>query len=239
MLKRTNIEAELAQLKSKRQDQQAILEQVYQFLGQDKDRFGRIGATLGNGEPQDVFNRFDFDLLETERIFHIEQIKQICVDYRLRFLGSKYFKGALPQEAIAKIDLLEQLHDAEIKGFHIMAPSRLFKLEDKDDPLLFAPIGNNYFYLVHKWGNDLHPFRRMFAWPFKNIVNLTFLVFAFSFLVALLVPTGLFSKTSSNAEFFIVFLFIFKCLASVVIFYGFAMGKNFNTAIWNSKYFNV
>ena len=39
-----------------------------------------------------------------------------------------------------------------------MAPSALFRLEKTDDPLLFVPLGNNYYYLVHKWGNDLHPF---------------------------------------------------------------------------------
>jgi len=111
-------------------------------------------------------------------------------------------------------------------------------LEDKDDPLLFAPIGNGYFYLIHQWGNDLHPLRKMLMWPFKNIVNLGVLVLLISFLATLLIPEGLFSKTSSATEFWIIYFFMFKCIASVVIFYGFALGKNFNPAIWNSKYFN-
>ena len=29
---------------------------------------------------------------------------------------------------------------------------------------------------------------------------------------------------------------MFKAIASIVLFYGFALGKNFNPAIWNSKY---
>ena len=53
-----------------------------------------------------------------------------------------------------------------------MAPSVLFRLEKKDDPLLFVPLGNEYYYLIHKWGNDLHPFRKALMWPFKNIWNL-------------------------------------------------------------------
>ncbi|WP_395062778.1 hypothetical protein [Flavobacterium sp.] len=36
-----------------------------------------------------------------------------------------------------------------------MAPSKAFNLKKYDDPLLFAPIGNDYYYLIHKWGNDL------------------------------------------------------------------------------------
>ena len=184
-------------------------------------------------------NNFDFDQLEADKIYHINQIKEVCIDYRLRFLDSKYFKGDIPQEAFQKISEMEMRHNLEIKGFKIIAPSKLFKLKDKDDPLLFAPIGNNYYYLIHKWGNDLHPLRKILMWPFKSIVNLALVVFVVSFLTTLLVPEGLFSKTNTTAQFWIVFFFMFKCLASVVIFYGFAMGKNFNPAIWNSKYFNA
>ncbi|MDC6364919.1 MULTISPECIES: hypothetical protein [Flavobacteriaceae] len=184
-------------------------------------------------------NTFNVDLLQTDKIYHLDQIKEICIDYRLRFLDSSYFKGEIPKSALRKIQELEKAHQTEIKGFKIMAPSKLFKLEDKDDPLLFAPIGNDYFYLIHKWGNDLHPLRKWMVWPFRNIVNLTLFVVLISYAVTLLVPNGLFSKNNSTAEFWIIFFFMFKCIASVVIFYGFALGKNFNPAIWNSKYFNA
>lgn len=184
-------------------------------------------------------NHFDFALLESDKIYHIEHIKAICINYRLRFLDSRFFKGEIPEEAISKIRQLETQHNTNIKGLKILAPSKLFKLEDKDDPLLFAPIGNDYFYLIHKWGNDLHPFRKIMMWPFKNIGNLTLLVVIASYLVTLLVPEGLFSKKNSNSEFWIIFFFMFKSLASVVIFYGFALGKNFSPAIWNSKYYNA
>ncbi|MBT8210061.1 MAG: hypothetical protein KJP14_05990, partial [Eudoraea sp.] len=166
-------------------------------------------------------------------------IKTICINYRLRFLDSRYFKAEIPQEAISKIKKLEKEHDTELKGYKIIAPSKLFKLEDKDDPLLFAPIGNGYYYLIHKWGNDLHPLRRILVWPFKNVLNLTALVVLISYLATLMVPDGLFSKSNSSAEFWIIFFFMFKSVAAVVIFYGFALGKNFNPAIWNSKYFNA
>ena len=58
-----------------------------------------------------------------------------------------------------KIKSLEKTHNTNIGDFKIMAPSALFRLEKTDDPLLFVPLGNNYYYLVHKWGNDLHPFQ--------------------------------------------------------------------------------
>ena len=100
-------------------------------------------------------NNFDFDKLETQRIFHLNQIRKVCIDYRLRFLDLKYFKGNIPKEGIDKITQLEKEHQTSLEGFKIMAPSVLFRLKKTDDPLLFVPLGNNYFYLVHKWGNDL------------------------------------------------------------------------------------
>ena len=64
-------------------------------------------------------------------------------------------------------------------------------------------------------------------------------VLLMSYLLTLMIPEGLFSKRASTTEFWIVFFFMFKSMAAVVIYYGFALGKNFNPAIWNSKYFNA
>lgn len=238
LLPKTNIEQKLSKVRNKQiLSDETRMKEVYDILSNLDNELERIedNITTSRSIP---FNNFNIDLLDTGKIYHIDEIKQICIDYRLRFLDTKYFKGQIPAEALSKIKTLEKEHDLEIKAFKIIAPSKLFKLEDKDDPLLFAPIGNGYHYLIHQWGNDLHPLRKLLMWPFKSIVNLAFLVFLISFVTTLLIPDGLFSKSSSNAQFWILFFFMFKCIASVVIFYGFAMGKNFNPAIWNSKYFN-
>lgn len=231
MMHRTNIETQLSRLRER--DAERMLEGVKAFLNDT------LLQTDEADQPPRPVNQFEFDLLKTERIYHLSHIKKICIDYRLRFLDLKYFKGEVPEEGKAEITSIESQHDTTLEGFKILAPSRLFKLEDKDDPLLFVPMGNNYYYLIHKWGNDLHPLRKLMAWPFKNVINLTLVVVLVSYLLTLLVPDGLFSKTGGQAEFLIIFFFMFKSVASVVIFYGFASGKNFNPAIWNSKYFNA
>ncbi|MEP0133864.1 MAG: hypothetical protein ABJJ25_06545 [Eudoraea sp.] len=237
LLKPTNIREQLYKAKLRSSEEQLINE-VYSLLQKSSEKEVKILKKI-SGNANRIENNFKFDLLETDRIFHIDQIKEICINYRLRFLDSKYFKGPIPDKTIDKIKLLEQKHIIEIEGFKIVAPSKLFKLADKDDPLLFAAIGNGYFYLIDKWGNDLHPLRRILVWPFKNIVNLTLLVVFISWLTTLFIPNGLFSKSNSQMEFMIIFFFMFKSIAAVVIFYGFALGKNFNPAIWNSKYFNA
>lgn len=238
LLKKTNIEEKLSSIRVNELETKSILEEVRQILKDDAQQRERISKNIKNGRPTTT-NCFDFDLLETQKIYHIREIKHTCINYRLRFLDSKYFKGEIPQEAFNKIKSMERAHAIEIKGFKIIAPSKLFKLKDKDDPLLFAPIGNDYFYLIHKWGNDLHPLRKIMMWPFKNIVNFAIVLVALSFVITLLVPEGLFSKSGTNAQFMILFFFMFKSVAAIAIFYGFALGKNFNPAIWNSKYFNA
>jgi hypothetical protein len=184
-------------------------------------------------------NHFDLDLLDTDRIYHVDQIKKICVDYRLRFLDTKYFKNDIPQEALQEISRIEKDHNITMRGFKIVAPSKMFKLENADDPLLFAPIGNGYFYLIHKWGNDLTPFRKAWAWSFKSFENLIFTTILVSLLAAYLVPNGIFSQDTTGVQFVLIFFFTFKSIASMVLYYSFAAGKNFNSAIWNSKYFNA
>ena len=212
----TNIAEKLANAKT--QDQ-ALIDAVNAFIAQPN-----------------TTNDFDLDQLESKDIYHISTIKDICIDYRLRFLDLKYFKNDLPQEAFDKIAALEVAHNTTLSGFKIMAPSKLFRLKDTDDPLLFIPIGNDYFYLIHQWGDDLHPFRKALVWPFKNIWNLMILILGISWVATQLTPFVIFSKTNSWSTYWMIYFFMFKAIASVVLFYGFALGKNFNPAIWNSKY---
>ena len=181
-------------------------------------------------------NAFDFDLLATDKIYHLEQIKKVSIDYRLRFLDLKFFKNKLPQEALDTIQSLESAHDTQLGSFKIMAPSALFRLEKTDDPLLFVPLGKDYYYLVHKWGNDLHPLRKVLMWPFKNVWNLMLAVFAFSWVLTELTPMGLFTQTPDSSSYWMLLFFMFKAVASVVLYFGFALGKNFNPAIWNNRY---
>jgi hypothetical protein len=238
LLKNTNIEEKLQRLKNKQSVEVDVLKAVEKILERDTLKDEKILETINSGSGA-VSNSFDFELLETKNIYHIDQIKAICIDYRLRFLDTKYFKGKLPYEAISKIKDLEKNHSIVLSGFKIVAPSKLFKLENADDPLLFAPIGNDYYYLIHKWGNDLSPFRKLLMKPFKSFENLILTTLLVSLLATALVPDGIFSNKMTPSQTGTIFFFMFKAIAAMVIYYGFAAGKNFNTAIWDSKYFNA
>jgi len=181
-------------------------------------------------------NKLEFDKLETNRIVHINTIKKICINYRLRFLDINFFKGDIPSEAIDKIKNLELEHNTKIDQFKIMAPSIMFRLKKTDDPLLFTPLGNDYFYLIHKWGNDLKGLRRLRMWPFLSLKNLLLTLLTVSYLLTLITPLKIFSNNPDSSSFWLLYLFMFKAIVSIVLFLGVSLGKNFNPQIWNSKY---
>ena len=177
-----------------------------------------------------------FEALNTSNIYHLKHIERLCTDHRLRFLDSHLFKGEIPAEAISKIRKIESDFNVILSGYKIIAPAKLFKLKKKDDPLLFVPLGNDYFYLIHQWGKDLHPLRKLMVWPAKNALNLVFSVFMLSLIVAVVALNTVTAKASPVALFLVTLLFTFKSIIALVVFFGIAKGKRFNSLAWNSNY---
>ncbi len=238
LLKKINLQQELENYRKKHLSEEEILEQVKTLLKAEEDKEREILERIHEGGPFDG-NAFDSDLLVPGRVFHISHIKNLCVNYRLRFLETKYFKARFPPEVIFEIKDLEKKHQTSLRGFQIVAPSKNFRLENADDPLLFAPIGNGYYYLIHKWGKDLNPFRRILMWPLKNVKNLLIFTIIFSFAITFLLRAVFFSQYQATSEFIMLFMFSFKSIVGLLVFYGVALGKNFSSGIWNSKYFNA
>ena len=181
-------------------------------------------------------NTLTFDALDLDKIFHIDSIKKLCINYRLRFLDTHLFKGEYPKELYSIIPNLENDHKIQLKDFKIMAPSKLFRLKTKEDPLLFVPIGNGYYYLVHKWGDDLKSYRKILVWPFKNINTLIFTSIILSLLSTAI--GSAFFNDFSDTQLLVIFIFNIKTFVFVTFYLLFMMRKNFNESIWNSKYKN-
>lgn len=107
--------------------------------------------------------------LPQERIFTLGAIRETCVKYGLRFLPTEYYKGSLDEGIGAQVEELKRLNGGKLPAdrydttrFYIAAPASSFVLQARPkDPLLFCDLGNNHFYLVHKWGTDLAAWRRV------------------------------------------------------------------------------
>jgi hypothetical protein len=236
LVNKLNLEQELLSKRKKFKSEAEIMAEVQSILAENDLVRERIIEKLelkSSTKP----NQLNFDLLEADKIFHLEQIRTICIDYRLRFLDSNIFKNEIPEEAISKIRMLEKEHETSLEGFKIIAPSKAFHLLNYDDPLLFVPIGNNYYYLIHQWGTEMNPWRKLLVLPIKNLGNFTITSILLSIVIALLVPENNLSKSVPLASV-IVFLFAFKSIFAVFAYYFFMMGKNFNEEIWQRQYYN-
>lgn len=183
-------------------------------------------------------NKLILDQLASERIYHLSEIYKVCVVYRLRFLDQSFYKLQLPAEALEQIEQLNKNHKTNLHSFKIIAPAQSLKLENYDDPLLFAPMGNDYYYLVHKWGNDLHPLRKWLVWPMKSLGNIVISILLFSMLTLLILPIRSYNTTSYSTVGLITFLFVFKSYCAIFIYYFFWKGKQFSTSNWDSKHYN-
>tara|TARA_B100000941_G_scaffold283484_1_gene253069 strand:- start:683 stop:1390 length:708 start_codon:yes stop_codon:yes gene_type:complete len=206
---------------------------IKEIWSKEESRKTKIISSL-NDINNEKHNVLKFEEMESKNIFHKNTIKKICIKYRLRFLDSNLFKGNYPKNMTKIIRDLEKKHSTNLKNFMIMAPSKLFKIKSPDDPILFVPIGNDYYYLVHKWGDEFNLFRRLLVLPFKNIDNLTIFSVLVSVIFALIGKLIMPSLTTS--EVFILFLFLVKGFIFIFFYTFFLTRKNFSESIWNSKY---
>ncbi|MEX2379880.1 MAG: hypothetical protein WD530_04015 [Vicingaceae bacterium] len=221
-----DLEQEFSKVKSK-EGVNGLMEEIYQQLKQEyeadkavEERIFASNATLPNVLPSDL-----------DQIFREDQIRDICIKYRLRFLDTSVFKSNIPTEAISKVKDLEQKWGVELKRFKIVAPQSLFDLEDPDaDPLLFAQLTDNRYYLIHKWGGELNAFRSLLAFPLRSFMHLFWTLLGLALLFSALVPT----PTLGLKLFLWIHSFIAFCALACVYVLG--MRQNFSSESWNSKF---
>ena len=230
-----NVQEQLIKERKKTVNSNEIIGWAYSVLN-DQTEKASVLQRLSKSPLEREINNFDIDHVATENIFHISQIRKICINYRLRFLDTKYFKSTYPPEVVEKIQKIEQDHNTVLDGFKIIAPSKLFTLDKADDPLLFAPMGNGYYYLIHQWGTDLHPLRRIKYWSIKNVENLGISLFVLSFLLTVLTKGIIYDESANFGHLFMLFLFYLKGALGMLFFYGAASGKNFSQYAWQSRY---
>lgn len=144
----------------------------YERLGNDFcdneiiDRLG-LNEITKNGRERKEYAENIGEYLKTfnpEKVFHKSQIKKLCTKYRLRFLPVSRYKGAIDKGLISKVSNFEIAYDVSCdkKSCYIAAPKSSFRLEARPkDPLFFYEINEEYYYLIHKWGNDLSLFRKI------------------------------------------------------------------------------
>ncbi len=241
MFSRIDIQEELIKARQKHAQVQGVLmREVNDALKQGKQADEYILSRLRSA-PKPGKSNINPELLEKDRIFSVDDIKTICVHYRLRFLDSKYFKmDELPYDAVIAVKNLEKHLGEDVSHLKIMGAAKFFKLEDRNnDPLLFARIDETNYYLIHKWGNDMEWYNKILAFPFRSILSLLISMAVIGLPVVFLLPLFIFHTAKEIQYYQMLYLAAFVVYAFfIMVFGGFTFYKKFSKICWNSPYFN-
>ncbi len=221
-------------LESLLRGQQALMDQVHQWLEEEQKHDDVLNAVILSSRREKIVPLHGLD---PQRIFSLEAIRRSCVKYGLRFLDAGLFKGTIPPQALHHVRMLERNAGVPLTSFKIMAPASRFRLCDSEvDPLLFIPVGEDRYYLVHKWGRDLSPWRMVMSWPTRTPLNLGITVVLFAALISMLMPGGVLAALGMPRSIFMIWCTMVSM--SFTVFGWFAFFGQFGVHCWNSKYFN-
>lgn len=214
--------------------QQALVDQIHQWLQEEQKHDDVLHAVILSSRHEKAIA---IEGLDPARIFHRDTIRSMCLKYRLRFLDAGLFKGEIPPQALFAVRDLERMAAAPLTSFKVMAPASRFKLCDSEaDPLLFIPVSEDRYYLVHKWGRDLSPWRQISALPVRSPMHLAITVFVVAALFSMLLPAQILQDLGVHR---IAFLFWnVMVFFSFTVFGWFAFFGQFSTHAWNSRFFN-
>lgn len=237
MLSPVNLRNELVR---ERSQQQQLLNRAQDLLKTSAEKDTAILSRLRRSGR--VAIELEENIIDAENVFTLQEIRSICIRYRLRFLESSYFRSDFPYEAILRIKDLELKTKNEIQSFYIVAPGKAFELENiNKDPLLFAPIGDDKYYLLHQWGKDLAWHKRFLLWPLQSFktffISLWILCATFVFSI----PESVMHSISPDAEIYLrlwLMVHAFIGMLGISFWLGLTFDKTFSSSQWRSPYYN-
>jgi hypothetical protein len=261
-----SIEEEL--LKVQKQDDfekssNANLAEIKQLLADNASEDVRILRALSKNSEFNRIEKIQGDKLDIENlekkyngnVFHIEKIKKLALEYRLRFLPSKLYTGSYDVELTAKIKEFAKetkisINDYSLNNdYYILAPKEMFELKEEKyiskkqlDPLIFYKVDNEHFRLIHKWGDDFTIMRFFEGFRWEDRINYGFFNMAISFpIVSFFVGLLLGPHFVSNLPFI---TFLLTLIPSLVVIRCFVLNKIddgdtisgfFSDTAWNSN----
>jgi hypothetical protein len=240
-MKKISVSEELLKRKIKTsKEEDAVISEVYSILQQDLLSDKKVLENLHHYKQSfEVLNEKQLDVFE---VYKLDTIKTIAIDYRLKFLDSKYFKGEIPYEAVLKIKDLNTKFKKDLKHFKILGKNEAFqktvKPSDASSLLLFAATDLGNHYLIHKWGHELPWHRKILSWPMRRFETLLVSIALISLILAISLPTRLiwlpqhadYWGTYRIGAFFHILIFNLGVSAYIT----FAFGKNFSANTWQN-----
>lgn len=245
MLKPINLSNELNNLAAKQTQGLALLDEVNALLANNHsaDEATLAKFTHAQGISFNEPTSTQSPLL-VNKVYGIETIKQVCLNFRLRFLPASLYKGQLPYEAIKATQAFEQQHNLTNPEYHIVAPAEFFQLKDEyADPLLFAKIGGGYV-LIHQWGTDFKPTTKWLSYPWQNLKTAAISAAVLSGIVTVIAvllgitPAPMANPIQGLLASFPIFLITAMFIVTVGLIYSLVSFKDLSENTWDSKYYN-
>lgn len=178
--------------------------------------------------------------LDEHLIFTTEEIRKICIKFRLKFLNSQNYHFDIPYEVILKIKDLNRSQKKDLDGFQMLGVSETFKRKSHNaNFVLFVPTIYGNYYLLHSWGTKLTWYKKLLAFPLRSFESLAVTLLVLAFMITLSLPTCLITldKTATYwcgyriATYF--HLLIFFSGVSAYILVGF--NKRFSGQVWQQE----
>lgn len=171
-----------------------------------------------------------------------EQLRHTCVKYRLRFLPSALYSGAVPFEVIACMKRFEHKNYPRHVHFFVLAPVEFYlKKEQYRSPLLFAEEPNGKYTMLCQWGESRPWYQQVLRYPFRDMRSLMISSFAFGFLVCIIAGfLGLANGiTLFHSFLYKVPLFVLSAgaFSTGSLIYGLVTRTDFSSDNWNKRYF--
>lgn len=169
--------------------QEQALHEVFSILREEDSKDDVLRAIIRSSKGERT-NRIMHP--DPDRIFSRAAIHRMCIVHRSRFLDAGRYRGSIPAQALYEVRQLELRSPVPLMGFKILAPDSCFHARTKrSDPMLFVPLGEGHYYLVHRSGNLFHPMRTVLMWPLRGPFQLITALALLASLLSVCVPNPL------------------------------------------------
>lgn len=183
--------------------------------------------------------------------YTIEEIRSLAIDYDLKFLSTKSFRGSIDTRISAKLaeffdgNNLNDMDDTE--RFYLLAPKKAFNFSNKENPKPINPIlfyrpnrGDNKYLIIHQWGNEFTMFRLLRGLMKRNLFTLFLSGYVIGFLVVNIFMSMM-GNYNIRADIATSFLFGFLGLLTArILFVGEAFRTNdLNEENWQRENQNI
>ena len=213
-----------------------VIEKVNQILQESNYSEKNILRNLKSYNR--TFEFLDEEGLDRNKIFSLNEIKKICIQYNLRFLDSQKFRGNIPSEAIDSIRELSKNRRTPLENFKILGPIEVFRKKNSDaDPMLFAETNFGNYYLVHQWGHRVPRYTKLLNFPFRSIENLFGSLASVCIILSLITPQHWIMDTTKieywDAHRIALFFHLFIVFGSLTAFLMISFYGNFTSTKWD------